>query len=981
MVVEGGGGRYAPSTGMTSKELCENDDLASSLTLDPFLSLTTHKMNTRHRPMKPDLQQICKEVMEKFTEKQNYEKAYKEFTALTPVKTYFLTKNKSQQLIFKEHIFRYLRMFDKNAGFEILPCHRYSMENEVGAKICATKQWFKNDKIEFLVGCIAELTNEEEEHLLKPGLNDFSVMYSTRKNCSQLWLGPASFVNHDCRSNCRFVSTGRDTACVRVLRDIEPGEEITCHYGESFFGENNCFCECETCERRKQGAFRPKEGLTSPQHIKGYRLRDTDDRLTRLRSDPQERERPSAQMTGAALYGNENWNIRDDNLKKNAELLKAGELKKRGITRYDAELLLSQGLKLPEPRACPGRRNLAKNNHIAKHVLNDVNTKMGPGRKVPKRDKKGCFLKSSKKHPNKNCEANLSDTANAASKIKSPNKRMSFSFEEQEFDHPDFDHEELDSIVEQACRICEDTVEQEETKTLVHNVDSLNDSVPGCSKAMDSSKANVDINMNTSPSICRTRSRKNEPKDTSDRDQFHSPIRRNHTLGNVQRSSPRIRSRSANIHNVSSEPSVQIKSEAISDKQHNSHELNSVNCKDSKSSLVETSQNLESVDYKNGATDCVPVSEQLELSISGTLEFHCGDLSSEDSRDIHCDDQGLDSGDGEGEGTKTAKHKQKGLRVISDCKKSSGIRHSPRLSRYSGNDNPNCSSDSKKPAAAVDLTDRLNQDLQSNEKCVINSDDSFIDVCSISEEDSLANCLLSEAQVQQDRCEPVQNIFESFDSIIKNVTPPRKTEGQCHSHESEKKSSVNKHQKMYKSLSDQCLRKMHNSDRKRKLSYSIMSSPESSPDKKIPKLTIKMRRDPILETMEESLSTAKRIEGKLEEFESHLLKHCHRKRRNSGKMPPKSPINCSSHSPPKSPIHCTPRSPLHGPKSPLHTDKTSLKSVQSSIAPKTFYPLTSSHTFPKKLRLKLGDQSFSISIPQPHDFSQVQTVEQHEPQS
>ena len=44
------------------------------------------------------------------------------------------------------------------------------------------------------------------------------------------------------------------------------------------------------------------------------------------------------------------WDNRDNNLKQNAHLLTAAELKRRGITRYDAEILLAQGVKLPEPR-------------------------------------------------------------------------------------------------------------------------------------------------------------------------------------------------------------------------------------------------------------------------------------------------------------------------------------------------------------------------------------------------------------------------------------------------------------------------------------------------------------------------------------------------------------------------------------------------------------------------------------------------------
>lgn len=285
-------------------ELCELDDLCTGLILDPKLEFATHKMGvTLNQPNKAHWARI-KSILNDFQlyatdlGPTQYSQTIKRLRDEVPWASGLNETDEMKQRV-NEHLHLYLKMWDPSSGYSIKACDRYSRDGADGrgGTLIATCPYRRGETIKELKGCIAVMTAEQQRQILREGVNDYSVQYSTNKRQSQLWLGPASFLNHDCKPNAKIESTGPHTASVKAITEIRENEEILIFYGKEFFGTDNCDCECRTCERRKMGKFRTEDDtrkdtispLKTPAGQK-YGLRETASRKRRQEQERDENE-------------------------------------------------------------------------------------------------------------------------------------------------------------------------------------------------------------------------------------------------------------------------------------------------------------------------------------------------------------------------------------------------------------------------------------------------------------------------------------------------------------------------------------------------------------------------------------------------------------------------------------------------------------------------------------------------------------------
>ena len=108
--------------------------------------------------------------------------------------------------------------------------------------IVVVKVWQKNFQVGEIIPGLHDVLASCPKNI------DFNLNFSVVniQKVSYSLQGPLFFVNHSCKSNCKYkqIKGKKGEVFLTVCCPIETEDELTTFYGRGFFGENKQYCLC-----------------------------------------------------------------------------------------------------------------------------------------------------------------------------------------------------------------------------------------------------------------------------------------------------------------------------------------------------------------------------------------------------------------------------------------------------------------------------------------------------------------------------------------------------------------------------------------------------------------------------------------------------------------------------------------------------------------------------------------------------------------
>ena len=240
-----------------SEMLLKHDDISTSLIVDRLMGFKRLKLSGLELPpFQPQDEDAIKKILENV--KSTRDAVAQLLNCDWAQATLQIDKmDKKEKVELESHLTMYLHGLTDVREFAIEKTLRYNMEGNEGGKVVAKTEVKRGEKIDTLLGKTAEINEEQEQKLRNCGVDTSCIIEGSKSLL--VVKGAVAFVNHDCEPNSKFVPLPNGWIGVEALKKIKPGEEITVHYAKGYFGTNQKFCQCPTCQSRGTGSYRKRK--------------------------------------------------------------------------------------------------------------------------------------------------------------------------------------------------------------------------------------------------------------------------------------------------------------------------------------------------------------------------------------------------------------------------------------------------------------------------------------------------------------------------------------------------------------------------------------------------------------------------------------------------------------------------------------------------------------------------------------------------